>query len=688
MAQLLAKYVLKDANTLQDDGSGNLQVNLHSGQGLTSTASGIAIASGEVTNDMLAGSIASAKLADEANIAFLNQAETVAAVWDFGSFLPTVGADPTTDNQIVRKSYVDSLAAGLDPKASCRVASTTYLDNATGNVWTKSGSGVGKTLTAGANGATTLDGVVLAQDNRVLIKDEADTAAGTNLDQTDNGIYVVTQAGDGSNPTILTRATDQDGSPANEVSGGNFTFIEQGTVLNGSGWVVIHDGNLTVDTDDVVWTQFTSAAAGSDVSAAANLTDNALVRGDGGSKGIQDSGWLLGDTNILTAAGNLIMGANDVSLEDNSTIVLGTGLDATILYNGTNLVINPKAAGSGKAVISGTLHVDDNDALELGTGNDATIVYDGSDLVINPDAGAGGASSLKVNGQVVTPQVVLTNGATINTDCNNGNSFDLTIDGTSGTLANPTNLEDGAMYTWLVRQAAGGSHTLLFGSKFAWPNGTAPTLSDTAGDVDVISGVYDAGDDLIYVDVRTNNPLTFADLADSTHASSHIQGGADEIDGDLIDVDATPVNYTPVTTAGAGQTNPATDVDHLAAHLIGIDNALATAAVSTKVVETFTYTGALLTNNVVGPLSSTPDPVASDEAELIPVGGIDQEYGVDYTVAELTAVGTTGLALGHYYIVGTTLPTTGGATWSGSAPSTGITSLLADGDKLKARYSS
>ena len=55
------------------------------------------------------------------------------------------------------------------------------------------------------------------------------------------------------------------------------------------------------------------------------------------------------------------------------------------------------------------------------------------------------------------------------------------------------------------------------------------------------------------------------------HAADHIKGGADEVDGDQVDIDFTPSNYTP-TIAPA----EATDLDHLTAHLAGIDNALAT----------------------------------------------------------------------------------------------------------------
>lgn len=49
------------------------------------------------------------------------------------------------------------------------------------------------------------------------------------------------------------------------------------------------------------------------VTAAAVIADNAIVRGDGGGRGVQGSGWLLNDSDLLTAAGNLNMDSNDIT---------------------------------------------------------------------------------------------------------------------------------------------------------------------------------------------------------------------------------------------------------------------------------------------------------------------------------------------------------------------------------------
>lgn len=62
-----------------------------------------------------------------------------------------------------------------------------------------------------------------------------------------------------------------------------------------------------------------------------------------------------------------------------------------------------------------------------------------------------------------------------------------------------------------------------------------------------------------------------------SHAASHIQGGASEIDGDQIDIDLTPDNYAPATDPGE-----VSDADHLSAHLAGIDDALGKEQISRK----------------------------------------------------------------------------------------------------------
>lgn len=152
------------------------------------------------------------------------------------------------------KAYVDGVVAGASPKESCRAATTTHLDAVTGNTWTKSGSGAGKTMTDGAVGIMTVDGTALLLGNRVMIKDE--DGSSTNLTNVDNGIYEVTTEGTAGVATVLTRATDFDGDPSGEVKGGSYSFITTGTENDKTGWMVSNGGTIDVDTDPLLFVQF------------------------------------------------------------------------------------------------------------------------------------------------------------------------------------------------------------------------------------------------------------------------------------------------------------------------------------------------------------------------------------------------------------------------------------------------
>jgi hypothetical protein len=84
--------------------------------------------------------------------------------------------------------------------------------------------------------------------------------------------------------------------------------------------------------------------------------------------------------------------------------------------------------------------------------------------------------------------VALVDGATINTDASLSNSFSVTLGG-NRTLANPTNLVDGGMYTWIITQDGTGTRTLAFDTLFKWTGG-APVMSTPAGSIDTVTAYY------------------------------------------------------------------------------------------------------------------------------------------------------------------------------------------------------
>jgi hypothetical protein len=166
-----------------------------------------------------------------------------------------------TTNSLANKAYVDQVAQGLDTKPSTRAATTADLST----TYSNGSSGVGATLTAGSNGAIVIDGVSLSVDDRVLVKDQS-TAA-------ENGIYRVTTQGDGSTAFVLTRATPED--QPEELTGGAFVFVEEGTANANNGYVFTHTGAPTFGTTSLDVAQF-SGAGQINAGAALSKTGNQL----------------------------------------------------------------------------------------------------------------------------------------------------------------------------------------------------------------------------------------------------------------------------------------------------------------------------------------------------------------------------------------------------------------------------
>jgi hypothetical protein len=84
----------------------------------------------------------------------------------------------------------------------------------------------------------------------------------------------------------------------------------------------------------------------------------------------------------------------------------------------------------------------------------------------------------------------LTDAATITWDVTSGHNAQVTLGG-NRTLAAPTNLVAGQVYTLRVVQDGTGSRTLTWNAVFKWPSGTAPMLSTGAGKRDVFVFVTD-----------------------------------------------------------------------------------------------------------------------------------------------------------------------------------------------------
>jgi hypothetical protein len=164
----------------------------------------------------------------------------------------TVSTAPASNNDIVNKSYVDTLvASGIHFHQPVRVESPINL-NATYNNGT---AGVGATLTnAGTQAALVIDGVTVNVADRVLVYEQTT--------QTQNGIYVVTDVGSGSTNWILTRSSDADTyviNSANGLSEGSTVFVQQGATGAGETYTCNTAGVITFGTTAITFAQISSA---------------------------------------------------------------------------------------------------------------------------------------------------------------------------------------------------------------------------------------------------------------------------------------------------------------------------------------------------------------------------------------------------------------------------------------------
>jgi hypothetical protein len=135
----------------------------------------------------------------------------------------TVSTTPSGSTDIANKSYVDTVAQGLDTKASCLAATTVNI-----------------TLSA----PQTIDGIALVAGDRCLVKNQS-TAA-------DNGIYLVAAGS-------WTRALDMDTWA--EVPGA-YVFIQTGTTQADTGWVCTSNAGGTIGVTAITWAQFSGAGSG------------------------------------------------------------------------------------------------------------------------------------------------------------------------------------------------------------------------------------------------------------------------------------------------------------------------------------------------------------------------------------------------------------------------------------------
>ena len=164
----------------------------------------------------------------------------------------TITTAPSGGDDIVNKTYADSIASGINFHAACNYATTADLGSVTYN---NGSSGVGATLTKTSPFSTlTIDGHTFVSPGdiglRVLVKNQSNAAY--------NGVYTVTAVGSGAAAWQLTRATDYDssGSGFNEIDAGDLMLVLSGTANANTSWVQQTPLPITVGTTAIVFAQF------------------------------------------------------------------------------------------------------------------------------------------------------------------------------------------------------------------------------------------------------------------------------------------------------------------------------------------------------------------------------------------------------------------------------------------------
>ena len=160
-------------------------------------------------------------LATAGDQASLSDLSSPTVAFDFGAVKITNLANPTSDQDAATKYYVDSVAQGLDPKASAKAASTANI--------------------ATLSGLLTIDGITLSSGDRILVKNQTASE--------DNGIYL-------ASATAWSRSSDAD--TWDELVSA-FIFVEEGSTQADSGWVCTADAGGTLGVTAITWVQFSGA---------------------------------------------------------------------------------------------------------------------------------------------------------------------------------------------------------------------------------------------------------------------------------------------------------------------------------------------------------------------------------------------------------------------------------------------
>uniref|UniRef100_UPI003F493AC6 hypothetical protein n=1 Tax=Nonomuraea sp. CA-251285 TaxID=3240002 RepID=UPI003F493AC6 len=220
-------------------------------------------------------------------------------------------ADPSASTDAATKQYVDNVARGLVWKPSVRAATVAN----------------GALATAYDDGSV-LDGVTLAEGDRVLLKNQTNAS--------ENGLYVVAASGAPSRAADMAAGSSGDGIAVT---------VTAGTVNADKVWIQTED-DAVVGTDNLLWSQL--GGGGTTYSAGDGLAESPA-----GQFNVSTGAGLEVSADAVRIAGS----AAGAGLTGGAGSALAVGAGSGITVNADDVALSASVAGAGLTHATGVLAV-------------------------------------------------------------------------------------------------------------------------------------------------------------------------------------------------------------------------------------------------------------------------------------------------------------------------------------------
>ena len=126
-----------------------------------------------------------------------------------------------------------------------------------------------------------------------------------------------------------------------------------------------------------------------------------------------------------------------------------------------------------------------NSYLQVSHNTDGTLIPNAV-----AQAGAAPLDGAQFTGYVSPASSTLAFGSSIAVNAALGNTFNLTLTASTGTLANPANPIEGQVIRFRITQGSGAPYSLAYGTAYNFGAAGQPVLSTTAGAVDILAFEY------------------------------------------------------------------------------------------------------------------------------------------------------------------------------------------------------